>query len=125
MKLFSSSFAKFLKTQIISKNLIMKSSDSLASACRHCRYYMPEGRRGGHCSQLSVSVRGGWTACSLSRPVFAPTWDFTKIKLWTEESLETHSLPTTSELNTSELREASRPMMDIARPAFSSEKLTA
>ncbi|MGV0026528.1 hypothetical protein [Phormidesmis priestleyi] len=104
----------------------MKSSDPLTSACRHCRYYMPEGRRGGHCSQLSVSVQGSWTACSLARPVFASTWDFTKIRIWKEESLETHSLPTMSELNTTNLREASRAIAldTLARPV-SSEKLTA
>ncbi|KAM3099964.1 hypothetical protein ACKFKG_01875 [Phormidesmis sp. 146-35] len=99
----------------------MKSSDPLASACRHCRYYMPEGRRGGHCSQLSVSVRGSWAACSLARPVFAPTWDFTKIMMWKEELL-----PITSELTTADLRETNRPMvLDSAARPVSSEKLSA
>jgi hypothetical protein len=45
----------------------------IASACRSCRYYTPEGRRGGHCQQLGASVRGGWQACSLAIPAFAPS----------------------------------------------------
>lgn len=45
------------------------------SACRHCRFYQPEGRRGGHCEQLGVPVRGGWKACSLAIPPFAPSWE--------------------------------------------------
>ena len=81
---------------------------------------MPEGRRGGHCSQLSVSVQGGWTACSLARPVFAPTWDFTKIRMWKEELL-----PTTSELSTADLREAGRSRVLDTVATVSSEKLTA
>jgi hypothetical protein len=41
------------------------------SACRHCQFYKPEGRRGGYCQQLSVPVQGQWQACSLSLPPFA------------------------------------------------------
>jgi hypothetical protein len=41
------------------------------SACRHCQFYKPEGRRGGHCQQLDVPVQGQWQACSLSLPPFA------------------------------------------------------
>lgn len=98
----------------------MKSSDPIASAYRYCRYYMPEGRRGGNCSQLSVSVQGSWTACSLARPVFAPTWDFTQIRVWKEELLPT-SLSTSSESNTENLRETSCP---IVLEMVSSEKLS-
>ncbi|WP_162182944.1 hypothetical protein [Neosynechococcus sphagnicola] len=43
--------------------------------CRHCRYYTPEGRRGGQCQQLSAPVSGGWKACSLAIPPFAPSWE--------------------------------------------------
>lgn len=46
-----------------------------ASACRYCRYYNVEGRRGGICQQLGVPVRGAWKACSLSLPPFAPSWE--------------------------------------------------
>ncbi len=38
--------------------------------CSRCRYYTPEGRRGGQCGQLGVPVQGRWQACSLSMPVF-------------------------------------------------------
>jgi hypothetical protein len=45
------------------------------SACRLCRYYQPEGRRGGVCQQLGVPVRGSWSSCSLALPPFAPSWE--------------------------------------------------
>ncbi|HEY9908200.1 MAG TPA: hypothetical protein V6D18_11430 [Thermosynechococcaceae cyanobacterium] len=44
-------------------------------ACRHCRYYTPEGRRGGFCQQLNVEVQGSWKACSLALPPFMPAWE--------------------------------------------------
>ena len=47
----------------------------VASACKSCRFYTPEGRRGGNCQQLGVPVRGGWKACSLALPPFAPSWE--------------------------------------------------
>lgn len=53
----------------------MKTSNCQAFACRHCRYYTPVGRRGGNCQQLDVPVRGGWKACSLAMPPFAPSWE--------------------------------------------------
>ncbi len=45
--------------------------DQSVSKCRHCRFYQPEGRRGGACSQLGVPVQSGWNACSLSEQPFA------------------------------------------------------
>lgn len=58
----------------------------IASACRSCRYYTPEGRRGGHCQQLGVPVRGGWQACSLAIPAFAPSGEnIEKMLLWQKE----------------------------------------
>jgi len=47
----------------------------VALACRSCRFYTPEGRRGGNCQQLGVPVRSGWSACSLALPPFAPSWE--------------------------------------------------
>lgn len=47
---------------------------SACRSCRCCRYYQPEGRRGGVCQQLSVPVRGSWKACSLATSPFAPAW---------------------------------------------------
>lgn len=33
--------------------------------CRHCRFYEPEGRRGGCCQKLGVAVDATWSVCSL------------------------------------------------------------
>lgn len=52
----------------------MKLADCLISSCRHCRFYSLEGRRGGHCQKLGVSVRGNWQACSLAASPFLPNW---------------------------------------------------
>ena len=73
----------------------MKNLNCLASACRHCRFYQPEGRRGGHCSQLDAPVRGSWKACSLAIPPFAPSWEaLEELRLWQEEMLMgTHMIP--------------------------------
>lgn len=49
--------------------------DRIASHCRHCRFYTPEGRRGGHCGQLGVNVSGSWQSCDLSLSPFAPSWE--------------------------------------------------
>lgn len=53
----------------------MSASNCFASACRYCRYFTPEGRRGGHCQQLGVPVQGKWKACCLAIPPFAPSWE--------------------------------------------------
>lgn len=53
----------------------MKTVNPLVSACRYCRYYKSEGRRGGTCQLLDVSVHGGWKACALTIPAFAPSWE--------------------------------------------------
>ncbi|MDM9384382.1 hypothetical protein QUB80_27295 [Chlorogloeopsis sp. ULAP01] len=53
----------------------MKNIKDLTSACRYCRYYQPEGRRGGMCQQLGAPVQANWKACSLSLPPFAPSWE--------------------------------------------------
>nr|WP_246198830.1 hypothetical protein [Sodalinema gerasimenkoae] len=45
------------------------------STCRSCRYYTPEGRRGGQCQQLGAPVCGSWKSCSLAFPPFAPSWE--------------------------------------------------
>ncbi|AFZ30389.1 hypothetical protein ABN584_05105 [Gloeocapsa sp. BRSZ] len=52
----------------------MKNVNFPTSACRYCRYYQPEGRRGGCCQLLGVPVQGSWKACELSLPAFAPSW---------------------------------------------------
>ena len=53
----------------------METIRSLASACRYCRYYKPEGRRGGTCQQLGTPVKGKWAACSLAMPPFPSSWE--------------------------------------------------
>ncbi len=53
----------------------MKPIKSVTSACRYCRHYQPEGRRGGMCQQLGSLVQAGWKACSLALPPFAPSWE--------------------------------------------------
>lgn len=53
----------------------MTFSKSIASVCRYCRFYTPEGRRGGQCNQLGVEVKGQWAACPLASPPFAPSWE--------------------------------------------------
>ncbi|WGV24512.1 hypothetical protein [Halotia branconii] len=53
----------------------MKPIKFLTSACRYCRHYKPEGRRGGTCQQLGVPVQASWKACSLALPPFAPSWE--------------------------------------------------
>ncbi|MFZ4675678.1 MAG: hypothetical protein ACOYM4_08280 [Nodosilinea sp.] len=49
----------------------MKSAQCQVSFCSRCRFYAPEGRRGGQCSQLGVPVESRWAPCSLAVPVFA------------------------------------------------------
>jgi hypothetical protein len=53
----------------------MTNQKCLASACRYCRFYRPEGLRGGACQQLGVSVHSDWKACQLALPAFASTWN--------------------------------------------------
>ncbi|MBD2437294.1 hypothetical protein [Nostoc sp. FACHB-110] len=53
----------------------MKPINFLTSACRYCRHYKPEGRRGGMCQQLGAPVQATWKACSLALPPFAPSWE--------------------------------------------------
>lgn len=62
--------------------------NSVTLACRSCRYYTPEGRRGGNCQQLGVPVRGAWKACSLALPPFSPSWEgIEEVLLWQKEML--------------------------------------
>jgi hypothetical protein len=53
----------------------MKNTYFLTSACRYCRHYEPEGRRGGTCQKLGVQVQSEWKACVLALPPFATTWE--------------------------------------------------
>ena len=51
----------------------MNAADRPVSACRRCQFYTLEGRRGGQCQLLNVSVQGSWSACTLAAAPFAPT----------------------------------------------------
>jgi hypothetical protein len=53
----------------------MKNIKSFTSACRYCRHYQPEGRRGGTCGQLGAPVQGSWKACCFALPPFTPSWE--------------------------------------------------
>ena len=53
----------------------MKKIKFFASSCRYCRYYKPEGRRGGICNRLEVPVESSWKACSLALPPFSCTFN--------------------------------------------------
>jgi hypothetical protein len=53
----------------------MSSLRHLALACQNCRYYTPEGRRGGRCERLDVGVERLWKACALAIPPFATSWE--------------------------------------------------
>lgn len=67
----------------------MKSLEPSISFCRHCRYYLSEGRRGGHCQKLNVSVKSQWNACSVSAPPFLPPWNgLGDIMIWQQKALE-------------------------------------
>lgn len=69
----------------------MSTSNCLASACgscRYCRYFTPEGRRGGHCEQLGVPVQSKWKACMLALPPFAPSWEMLEQSIaWQPETV--------------------------------------
>ena len=65
----------------------MKTANFATSSCRNCRYYHTEGRRGGICNQLSVSVQGEWPACSLAARPFGLAWDSLEDVVRLEHSL--------------------------------------
>jgi hypothetical protein len=72
--------------KLISLNTFMKTP--LTSACRHCRHYTPEGRRGGICALLSVPVQSQWKACSLAVSPFGQSWEnIAEIGLWQEQTV--------------------------------------
>jgi hypothetical protein len=76
----------------------MNPLNSLTSCCRNCRYYEPEGRRGGACQQLNVPVQATWKSCSLANPAFTPSWKALQDLIqWEQEKLDrttASSLPT-------------------------------
>ncbi len=85
----------------------MSNFNCLASVCRHCRFYTPEGRRGGQCQQLGVPVRGVWKSCSLAIPPFAPSWETIEVaEVWTQKALVVpDALPLACSLEFAQLEE--------------------
>lgn len=66
----------------------MKNTPSSISLCRHCQYYFPEGRRGGHCQKLNVAVQSKWNACNLATPPFISPWEKVEsLALWKQRVL--------------------------------------
>jgi hypothetical protein len=53
----------------------MKLIKGLTSTCRYCRYYQPQGRRGGMCEKLSAPVQGVWKACPFALAAFTHSWE--------------------------------------------------
>jgi hypothetical protein len=49
-------------------------SEASNAVCRNCRFYQPNGHRGGICEQFNVPVSGGWSTCQLALPAFVPSW---------------------------------------------------
>ncbi|OIP75579.1 MAG: hypothetical protein AUK48_07425 [Oscillatoriales cyanobacterium CG2_30_44_21] len=64
----------------------MNSSGSSIVACRFCRYYQPQGRRGGSCEKLDVHVAATWQACSLAVHPFEMSWQTGELKHFFQES---------------------------------------
>lgn len=82
----------------------MKTINPLTSACRHCRYYQPEGRRGGMCQRLGAPVQSTWEACALAIPAFATTWeDMEGIKILSNPAPVLVSSPLVSTLSMSQI----------------------
>lgn len=67
----------------------MKPVYSMSSCCRNCRYYEPEGRRGGYCQQFNAPVQSNWKSCPLATPAFAPSWKALQTPIvWQRETLD-------------------------------------
>ena len=75
----------------------------LTSACRHCRHYTPEGRRGGVCALLSVPVQSQWKACSLAVSPFGLSWENIEIGQLQEQTVMQEPVVTVAEHNAYQL----------------------
>jgi hypothetical protein len=72
----------------------------MTSACRYCRFYQSEGRRGGMCNQLGVMVQSSWKSCSLATSPFESPWEKVSDIALLESSLalnSSESIPTQKE----------------------------
>jgi len=67
----------------------MKPTNTASLACRHCRFYLPEGRRGGNCQRLGAPVQSNWKVCTLALPPFAPSWEnIDNIMIWPQHTIQ-------------------------------------
>lgn len=78
----------------------MKTVNFPTTACRVCRFYQPEGRRGGTCEQLGVPVRASWKACSLALPPFTSSWEKMEA-IWQDDNQLIEALSAKSSLGSS------------------------
>lgn len=85
-------------------NNFMKKPNMLASNCRFCRFYNPEGRRGGFCQKLCVPVESNWKACSLSCLPFDIAWNNIEEIIYLEHSLALNCAEESSSLETNEIK---------------------
>ncbi len=97
----------------------MKTLNFPTSACRVCRYYRPEGRRGGTCQQLGVPVSANWKACALALPPFAPSWERMETILHDERLVLKEALSVNTSLG------GSKPNLGEEKSLSTPEKLTA
>lgn len=71
----------------------MKMSSPPISFCRNCQYYSPEGRRGGYCQKLNVSVKSRWNACNFAMPPFVSTWrELESMTVWQQKFIQQEEL---------------------------------
>lgn len=96
----------------------MKTLTFPTSACRYCRHYCVEGRRGGMCQQLGVPVRGSWKACALALPPFAPSWESIDELLQDDQLILKEAVSVNCSLGSCE------PSLAKVRTSTSAEKLT-
>lgn len=94
----------------------MKNTDFRISTCRNCRYFTPEGRRGGYCQQLSVLVHAHWKTCPLAVAAFAPSWELLEqlVRLPSEERSVSSAM---------ELEDADEAAAPTASPAMNADAL--
>ncbi|AFZ37720.1 hypothetical protein Sta7437_4247 [Stanieria cyanosphaera PCC 7437] len=90
----------------------MKKASFNTPACRYCRYYNSEGRRGGSCQRLGVPVESNWIACSLASSPFDSPWDNLEEILLLEN---TFSLNCTSQLSAVETTHSENITVDIKK----------
>ena len=98
----------------------MKNTNCFTSACRYCRFYNSEGRRGGSCKQLGVHVEANWNACSLALPPFTSAWESLEEIMLLESSYSLDSFrhtkkQTTKKTTTTISKKSYKPVASLKR----------